>query len=377
MFTYEQIYRCYLNCRKNKRNTINQLEFEVNADMNLLRLQEELNNRTYKPESSIYFILKKPKLREVFAATFRDRVVHHILVEYLNTICEPRFIFDSYACRVGKGTHASIKRLQKFSRSATKNNTQRAYYMQLDIRSFFVEINKDILENIVKKQTNNEETLWLAKIIIWNDCTIDRRVNSTEASLEKIPKYKSLLYVPKNKGIPIGNLSSQFFANLYLNELDQYIKRTLKCRWYIRYMDDLVLLSEDKNQLIEWMILIEKILKEKLDLSLHPTKRIIAPVSNGIDFVGYVVRPNYILVRKRVIGNLKYKIFNNTISLESWNSYMGHFKHAQTNRLRVKLKKLLVKNKINMISPKLKEADNNVSIKDKNQQSNKCGVIGG
>jgi hypothetical protein len=362
MFTYEQIYRCYLNCRKNKRNTINQLEFEVNADINLLRLQEELNSRAYKPDPSIYFILKKPKLREVFAATFRDRVVHHILVEYLNTICEPRFIFDSYACRAGKGTHASIKRLQKFSRSATKNNTQRAYYMQLDIRSFFVEINKDILENIVKKQTNNEETLWLAKIIIWNDCTIDRRVNSTEASLEKIPKYKSLLYVPKNKGIPIGNLSSQFFANLYLNELDQYIKRTLKCRWYIRYMDDLVLLSEDKNQLIEWMILIENFLKEKLDLSLHPTKRIIAPVSNGIDFVGYVVRPNYILVRKRVIGNLKYKIFNNTISLESWNSYMGHFKHAQTNRLRVKLKKLLVKNNINMISPKPKEADNNVIV---------------
>ena len=127
------------------------MEFEIDVDINLLRLQEELNNRTYKPQSSLCFILEKPKLREVFAATFKDRVVHHVLIEYLNKIYEPKFIYDSYACRVGRGTHAAISRLQKFTKRVTKNNTKNGYYMQLDISSFFLEINKNILENIVRK----------------------------------------------------------------------------------------------------------------------------------------------------------------------------------------------------------------------------------
>ena len=360
MFTYEQIYKCYLKCRKNKRNTLNQLEFELNADINLLRLQEELNNRTYKPQSSICFVLKKPKLREVFAATFKDRIVHHILVEYLNNIYEPCFIFDSYACRIEKGTHASVARLQKFSRSVTKNNTKRAYYMQLDIRSFFVEINKNILQNVVNRKIDNEEMLWLVNIIIWNDCTIGCKIRG-EKNLEKIPIYKSLFYAQKNKGLPIGNLTSQFFANLYLNELDQYVKRQLKCRWYIRYMDDLILISESKEQLNIWMISIENFLKEYLDLSLHPTKRIIAPLSNGINFVGYIVRPNYILIRKRVVSNLKHRIWAKTINRETWNSYMGHFKHAQSKKLKSQLEKTMRKNGLNKIINKDGGLDDNSS----------------
>jgi len=317
------------------------LEFEIDADINLLRLQEELNNRTYKPQPSLCFVLEKPKLREVFAATFRDRVVHHVLIEYLNNIYEPSFIFDSYACRVGKGTHGAIARLQKFLKRVTKNNTQIGYYMQLDIRSFFVEINKNILSDIAARKINNDEIIWLTNIIIWNDCTINCKIVDKNDVLEKIPKHKSLFSASKNKGLPIGNLSSQFFANLYLNELDHYIKRKLKCHYYIRYMDDLILLSGNKKQLMNWMVLIEKFLAEHLDLSLHPTKQTIAPISNGINFVGYVVRPNYILVRKRVIGNLKHKIFNNTINSESWNSYLGHFKHAQTKRLKANIENFL------------------------------------
>ena len=253
MFTYEQIYRCYLECRKNKRNTLNQLEFEIDVDTNLLRLQEELNNRTYKPQPSLCFVLEKPKLREVFAATFKDRVVHHILIEYLNSIYEPCFIFDSYACRIGKGTHASVKRLQKFSKSITENNTKTAYYMQLDIRSFFIEINKNILCDILARKVKDDEMLWLANIVIWNDCTIGCRIINNKNLLEKVPKYKSLFHVSKNKGLPIGNLSSQFFANLYLNELDHYIKREIKCHHYIRYMDDMILLSQNKEDLNVWM----------------------------------------------------------------------------------------------------------------------------
>lgn len=362
MFTYEQLYRCYLECRKNKRNTLNQLEFEINVDINLLRLEEELNNRTYKPQSSLCFIIEKPKLREIFAATFKDRIVHYVLIEYLNKVYEPKFIYDSYACRVERGTHSAIFRLQKFTRQVTKNNTQNACYMQLDISSFFLEINKNVLENILTKKVDDNEFLWLANIVIWNDCTKDCRIIRGKDDFNKIPRHKSLFYSKKNKGLPIGNLSSQFFANLYLNELDQYIKRELKCKFYIRYMDDFILLSEEKEELVEWMNLIEIFLNKKLDLILHPTKRIIAPISNGIDFVGYIVRPNYILVRKRVIGNLKNKIWNGLLNLESWSSYLGHFKHAQTKQLTLELKKKPPFDKSGNITPKKEDVNGNKII---------------
>jgi len=357
MIAYEQLFRCYINCRKNKRNTLNQLAFEIDADINLLRLQEELNNRTYQPGPSICFVLEKPKLREVFAATFRDRIVHHVLIEYLSGICEPRFIHDSYACRPGKGTHAAIGRLQKFCRSITGNNTRRAYYMQLDVRSFFVEINKEILEKLVKKQTDNEHMLWLTNMIIWNDCALNCQITRGGDLINRIPAHKTLFKAPRHKGLPIGNLTSQFFANLYLNELDHFIKRQLKCRFYVRYMDDLVLLSESKEQLQNWMISIEEFLNDHLDLVLHPTKRIIAPISNGIDFVGYIVRPEYVLVRKRVVGNLKHRIWSRTVDEGIWASYMGHFQHAQSGRLIIRLREALTKNNIKLVHPKNKRSE--------------------
>ncbi len=341
MVTYQQLYRCYLACRHNKRNTLNQLAFEANAESNLLRLEEELNSRTYHPGQSICFVVQQPKLREIFAADFRDRVVHHVLIEHLNTLCEPRFIYDSYACRVGKGTHLAVKRLQGFARSVTLNGKCTAYYMQLDIRSFFTEINKDILRQIVRKHSDDEHMLWLADVIIGNDCTQNCQITRGGDLLDRIPPHKTLFKAAKNKGLPIGNLTSQFFANLYLNELDQFVKRRLKCRWYVRYMDDLVILSENEQQLRDWMGEIELFLKDRLDLILHPTKRIIRPVTNGIDFVGYIVRPFYILVRRRVIGNLKWKIWNQQVDKQVWSSYKGHFKHAQSRRLEIALRDTL------------------------------------
>jgi RNA-directed DNA polymerase len=341
---YAQLYRCYLNCRRNKRNTLNQLAFESNAELNLLRLQDELNRRTYRPGRSICFVLRQPKLREVFAADFRDRVVHHVLIEHLGALCEPRFIYDSCACRPGKGTHHAALRLQTFTRQATANNQRRAYFLQLDIRSFFVEINKNILLEIVRRQTDVEQMLWLAETIIRNDPTQNCRITRGENLLSQIPAHKTLFKAPKHKGLPIGNLTSQFFANLYLNELDQYVKRVLKCRWYVRYMDDMVLLAEHIEQLGEWMVKIERFLAERLDLRLHPTKRLIGPVSNGIDFVGYIIRPAYLLVRKRIIGNLRRKIWTGQIDRKRWSSYQGHFKFAQTKRLCDGLADMLVAN---------------------------------
>jgi len=137
IFSFGNIYRCYLACRRNKRNTINALRFEINAEENILKLEREFKNRTYRPSRSILFASRKPKLREIFAADFRDRVVHHVLVDYLERIYEPIFIHDSYACRKEKGTHTAAKRLQRFTRQVTKNGNIRAYYLQLDIKDFF------------------------------------------------------------------------------------------------------------------------------------------------------------------------------------------------------------------------------------------------
>jgi len=334
MFTYQQLYRCYIKCRKNKRNTINQLGFEINAEQNLLELEQELNGGTYHPGRSICFVVDKPKLREVFAADFRDRVVHHVLVDHLEPRAEPKFIYDSYACRKNKGTHAAAKRLQRFTRAVTHNNSKRAYCLQLDIRSFFVSMNKDILFDMVKKHTTDSAMIWLAKIIIYNDCTENCRITRGKNLIKHVPEHKSLFKQAKNKGLPIGNLTSQFFANLYLNELDQFVKHQLRCRHYMRYMDDVLILHQDKNRLEAWTGDIQAFLQERLDLILNTRKTAIRPISNGIDYLGYIVRPFYILVRRRVVNNLKARIRNGSLTKASYMSYMGHLKHANAHKLR-------------------------------------------
>ncbi|MBW2591852.1 MAG: group II intron reverse transcriptase domain-containing protein [Deltaproteobacteria bacterium] len=338
MFTYQQLYGCYLKCRKNKRNTINQLAFEIDAERNLLRLEQELNNRTYRPARSVCFVVDRPKLREIFAADFRDRVIHHVLVDHLEPRAEPKFIFDSYACRKNRGTHAAVKRLQGFTRSVTRNNSRRAYCLQLDVRSFFVSINKDILFDRVKKYTDDPDMIWLAEIIIFNDCTQNCKMTRGKDLLQYVPKHKTLFKQDKSRGLPIGNLTSQFFANVYLNELDQFVKHTLKCRNYMRYSDDALILHEDKEQLERWKTEIETFLKTQLGLDLNERKTTINPVGNGIDYLGYIVRPFYILVRRRVINNLKHKIRAGRLTRESLMSYLGHFKHANAYKLKQNIK---------------------------------------
>ena len=240
LFSYENIYRQYLNCRRNKRNTINALRFEYNLEENLVKLQEELEGQTYIPSRSVCFMAKKPKLREIFAADFRDRVVHHILVDYLERIWEPKFIFDSYACRKKKGVHFGVKRLQGFIRKAAHNESRKAHFLQLDIENFFMNIDKDILFNMITDKVRDEKVLWLARTLIYHDCTNDYVLKGDRQYLRKLAPRKSLFYAGERKGFPIGNLTSQFFANVYLNVLDQFIKHQLKCRYYVRYCDDFV-----------------------------------------------------------------------------------------------------------------------------------------
>ncbi len=353
-FSFENLYKQYLKCRRHKRGTINALKFEINAEENLYDLCEQLQARTYKPTRSVCFYLEKPKMREIIASDFKDRIIHHVLIERLEAIYEPVFIHDSYACRRGKGTHRAVKRLQEFIRKGSDNGRRRLYYVHLDIKNFFISVNKQILFEILKKKLKDEDLLWLSSVIIFHDPTDACIIKGRRNLAERLPFHKSLFRAEKDVGIPVGNLTSQFFANLYLNGLDQFVKHVLKCRYYLRYCDDFIILHTSVRRLEEVTERIDEFVRSRLSLILHDKKRRPQPVSNGIDFLGYIIRGGYLLVRRRVVNNMKEKMesFKKNLVEEYdgvrtvrfdydyleklravFASYMGHFRWADTHRL--------------------------------------------
>lgn len=353
----ENLYRQYLRCRRNKRNTVNALRFEAQQEKALILLREALVERTYQPGRSVCFFTTRPKLREIFAADFRDRVVHHVLVDYLEKIWEPIFIHDSYACRKGKGVHAGVARLQTFIRQATANGTRPAWYLQLDIRNYFMRIDKQILLDLLTPKLKDDTALWLTRLLVNHDCTRDYVMRGAPELLARIPPHKTLFGTAPGKGLPIGNLNSQFFANVYLNGLDQFVKHELKCRHYLRYCDDFVLLAQSPEQLVEWRGRIEGWLREHLRLELNP-RQVLVPVSNGVNFLGYIVRRDYLLVRRRVVNHLRERlaVYEKRLVTDGpgWRrydfdagaldelaavlaSYWGHFRRADSFDLRQSL----------------------------------------
>lgn len=344
-FTFENIHRAYEDCRKGKLSTYYHQNFAYKLEENLFKLQKELLDRTYKPERSIAFVVTKPKTREIFAADFRDRVAHHVLYNYLEPLYEPRFIYDSWACRPKKGTHGAMLRLQEFSRRATKNiDPKKVFYLKMDIKSFFTSIDKDILYSLIQKKIKNEEILWLSKVNIFHDCAHDipPRIQSQQSLFDSLPADKSLFTVRPGKGLPIGNLTSQFFANVYLHELDSYVKHVLKAKYYVRYVDDFILIDKDIAVLKEYERQITSFVLNKLKLIVHPKKVFIRPVGDGMDFVGYVVRPDYILIRKRVVGDWRYKMETTADKIKRetvFHSYKAHALWANS----YKLQQLMIK----------------------------------
>jgi len=348
-FSFEALYRAYLACRRSKRGKLTALAFEVNAEENLRDLACELAGRTYRPSPSFCFVARNDKHREVFAAPFRDRVVHHLLVRHLEPIWEPVFIHDSYACRKGKGTHAAVYRLQTFLRQATANNTRRAWFAQLDVKAFFPSINRRILLDMILSRLRNPDFRWLAELVILHDPSREPLFSCSPSKWRNVPPHKSLFSVAPGHGLPIGNLTSQFFANVYLNALDQFVKHELKARRYVRYVDDIVLVHEDPELLQHWGEKMAVFLYEKLGLEFHPHRQRLRPASNGIDFLGYIVRASHLLVRRRVVANCRRTIAIHADAmlsregslavlsfppdryaalLATVNSYLGVFRHA-------------------------------------------------
>lgn len=312
LFTYQNLYNAYLDCRKRKRNTANALKFEQNLEANLFQLLDDLKNRKYQTSTSISFIVEEPVIREIFAGNFRDRIVHHLLVRYIEKDIDKRFIYDSYACRKEKGGQLGKVRVQKFANVNTDN-----YYLKLDIQGFFMHINKDIMFDILEKHILKSdyekgvenELLYLIKVILFSDPTKNFKFKGSYALKNKIPKYKSLFHTPENCGIPIGNLTSQFFANVYLNELDQFVKRELKIKYYGRYVDDFILFHGDKEYLKACRNKIDLFLKTRLKVKLHPRKQILQDVKKGFGFVGFYIKPNYSVPLNKNFLKIKDKFF--------------------------------------------------------------------
>jgi len=345
LFSFQNLISAYYQYRKRKRLKYSAAKFEFSLEKEIINLERLLKKYSWKPLPFSVFVVTDPKIREVFAAEFRDRVVHHLLYNYLSPIFEGKFIFDSYACRKQKGTHRAVKRLSSFLRKITTNNRKKAFYLQADVQNFFPSINHDILFNLIQKYVKNSDILWLAKAIIYYDCTQNPIKKGRLSLFTSIPPHKSLFNIPPGQGLPIGNLTSQFFANVYLNELDQFIKHSLGCKYYVRYVDDFVILDKNKENLYRLKREIDEFLQRRLFLKLHPDKCVIQDVNKGIDVLGYLIKPTHILVRKRVVKNFKKKLFQfqkdlpqNKVGLNlilsSINSYYAHFNHADSYKLR-------------------------------------------
>jgi RNA-directed DNA polymerase len=294
--SFRDMYKALQGARRNKRQSGNMVRFESNWADGLIDIADRINAGTWTPSLATCFIARKPKAREIHAPDFGDRIVHHWLVPQLEAVYESSFIHDSYANRRGKGTHAAVERLQQFVREVHSGQGG-GWYLQLDVHNFFNSIHRPTLYRMLKARLTRGGLSPAALRVV--HALLRRPVHdqgvvhlSSAADREHVPPHKRLENAPPGCGLPIGNLSSQFFANVYLDRLDQFAKHTLKAGRYLRYVDDFVLVHHDRAVLDGWRNQIEDFLGKVLKLSLKDDIRL-RPLTAGIDFLGYVVYPTH------------------------------------------------------------------------------------
>jgi len=345
--TVDELLCAYYDCRRRKRTTINALRFEANLERNIMDLYRELVDGSYRPGTSICFVVTRPKPREVWAADFRDRVVHHLLYNRIADRFHRSFIADSCACIPGRGTLYGATRLEHKVRSITMNWSRSAYYLKLDMANFFVSIDKNILHGLLAQKITEPWVMWLAETILFHDPRGDVRIKGTPELLDLIPPHKTLFNQLPHLGLPIGNLSSQFFANVYMNPLDQYVKHHLRAPHYVRYVDDMVLLHESPEWLNQAAAEIGRFASERLGLKLNPRKTIIQPVERGVDFVGMIIKPWRRVLRRKTMDNAMTAASgkNGEDLIKTSNSYLGllrqsdHSHKARARLVRIALRK--------------------------------------
>lgn len=323
----DNLFLAWKEFKKGKMKKEDVLAFNFSLEESIFELHDNLKNKIYKHNFYHSFYVCDPKLRFINKASVSDRIVHQAVFRVLYHIFDKSFIYNSCSCRFNKGVHFGVKRLENILKNLSQNNSKIVYVLKCDIKKFFSSINKNILLKIIKRKIKDKDTLWLIKIIL---DSFDFR---------------------NTKGLPLGNVTSQLFANIYLNELDQFVKHKLKIKYYLRYTDDFLIISKDKNYLFDNLKEIKSFLEEKLELETHPFKIVFKKYNQGIDFLGYVCLPYHKILRtktrKRILKKFQRKVVdyrNRKISedflKQSLQSYLGVLSHCNSQKLFMKLKSI-------------------------------------
>lgn len=319
IISLDNLFLAWKEFRGDKQYKPDVMKYEYQLEENIFSLHRSLRAQRYKHGAYEAFYIQDPKQRLIHKATVQDRVLHHAIYNILNPIFEPTFIAHSYSCRIGKGTHKGVANLANMLRKVSKNNTSSCFALKCDIRKFFASVDQDILLSILERRIQDTATLNLLKQIIYS---FDKQL--------------------PGKGIPIGNLTSQLFANLYMNEFDQFVKHELRVKYYLRYTDDFVIISDNTGYLESLLPKISQFLETKLALEMHPNKVSILKYRQGIDFLGYVILPHHIRLRTKTKRRMLRKLDQNIIDYkaevidkkafnQSLQSYLGVLSHADSH----------------------------------------------
>lgn len=327
----ENLFSAWDKFKNGKRNKKDVQHFEWNLEENIFKLHRELKSKTYRHSEYTSFNISDPKPRNIHKAQVRDRILHHAIFQVLNPLFEAGFISTSFSCRVGYGTHKGVEYLQNILRKASKNGRISCFALKCDVKKFFDTIDHNVLLAILERKIKDEDAIWLLK-----------------QTISSFSSNYSLLGI--NKGVPIGNLTSQLFANIYLGELDRFVKEGLRVKYYLRYTDDFLVLSENKEYLENIVPKIVEFLEDNLLLKIHKEKTKIRKTSQGIDFLGYVVFDKYKLVRtktkrrmtkkfRKKIEEYRQGIIPKTSLSQSLQSYLGFFYHGESFAIEEDFKK--------------------------------------
>jgi len=308
IISLKNLFDAWTEFRRNKGRRKDVAEFELQLEDNVFKLHEDLVNGTYRHGGYFSFYIHDPKKRHIHKASVRDRLLHHAIVRVIEPMWEKKFIYDSWSSRKYKGTHRAVKRLCEIGLKLSHNQSRTLWMLKLDIRKFFASIDHEILLRILKKKTFDGKLVSLFEDIIQS-------------------------FGP---GVPLGDLTSQLFANIYMNKLDQFVKHELKVVGYIRYADDFILMHSNSDFLESCIVRIQDFVERNLKLQIHPEKIILKTYSSGVDYLGYVCFPNHRVLRTKT----KTRLFNK-VTDKNFSSYNGILSHCRSRNLKIKLLKKL------------------------------------
>ncbi len=310
----QNLYEAWGEFVRGKKHKKDVMEFALHLAHNISVLHDDLCTKKYQHGAYVAFSINDPKPRNIHKATVRDRLLHHAIHRMLYPFFDRTFIADSYSCRVNKGTLKATMRFQSFAQKVSQNNTRTCWILKCDIRKFFASIDHAVMLTVLVQRVPDHDTMWLLECVI-----------------------KSFESTGHGKGLPLGNLTSQLLVNIYMNAFDQFVKHELGQKYYIRYADDFVFMSNDRYELIEPLPNIEKFLSSRLHLALHPNKVSISTLASGVDFLGWVHFPDHRVLRtatkRRMIKNIKMKAGRQ----ETVQSYLGMMKHGNARKLMQKI----------------------------------------